>query len=281
MIGIISGLYSTFDIAAAKAEIINVKRCYKPILRDDIAEHNKYADMLLKKLEGKYSAKEKGYYKAILNAVSGKLGQSKPISERSNFLAYNILLGHSHLTMSKLFDKCSAPIIGMDTDSIFSQQDMTGKWFEVTDGEHTLPIRMDVKGKGDLAFFRSKRYIMRGEISCYGAHGWRYFIEDYLKMFNGDLTELDTRIDVKHTLLTRQKEALKLAKGRWRTRPEHLTLDKIKELLTADDKRQRANYDSYGLVMERKNEPSKAWNYDEYMAAAEYDFLEIFNKPNY
>jgi hypothetical protein len=281
MIGTISGLYNTFDIAAAKAEIINVKRCYKPTFRDDLSEHNKYADMLIKKLEGKYSAEEKGYYKAIMNAASGKLGQSKPISEHSNFLAYNILLGHSHLTMSRLFDKCSAPIIGMDTDSIFSTMDMSGKWFDISDGERTLPIRMDVKGKGDLAFFRSKRYIINGELSCYGAHGWRYWIEDYIKMFNGDLTELDTRIDIKHTLLTRQREAIKMAKGRWRTRPEHLTLDKIKELLTADDKRQRDNSDSYGMVMERKNVSSKAWNYDDYMASAESDFLEIFNKPAY
>lgn len=279
MTGSISGLYSTFDIAAAKAEIINVKRCYKPIFREDKAEHDKYADMLMKKLEGKFGSKEKGYFKAILNAVSGKLGQSKPVSERSNFLAYNILLGHSHLVMSKLFDKCCAPIIGMDTDSIFSRADMSGKWFKVSDGERSLPIRMDVKGKGDLAFFRSKRYIMVGELSCYGAHGWRYWIEDFKKMFNGNLTELDTRIDIKHTLLTRQKEAIKMAKGRWRTRPEHLTLDKIKELLSADDKRQRDNYDSYGLVMLRKNVPSKAWNYDDYMATAECDFLGIFLKP--
>jgi len=281
MIGTISGLYNTFDIAAAKAEIINVKRCYMPIFRDDVAEHNKYADMLLKKLEGKYSAEEKGYYKAIMNAASGKLGQSKPISERSNFLAYNILLGHSHLVMSRLFDKCSAPIIGMDTDSIFSTMNMSGKWFDITDGERTLPIRMDVKGKGDLAFFRSKRYIINGELSCYGAHGWRYFVEDYKRMFNGDLTELDTRIDIKHTLLTRQRAALTMAKGRWRTRPEHLTLDKIKELLTADDKRQRENSDSYGLVMKHINAPSRAWNYDDYMASAESDFLEIFNKSTY
>lgn len=276
MTGHISGLYSTFDIAAAKAEVLHVKRCYKPVFRDDSSQHNKYAEMLLKKLEGKLDTKEKGYYKAILNSVSGKLGQSHPIGERSNFLAYNILLGHSHLIMSKLFDRCHSPIIGMDTDSIFSQQDMSGKWFELTDGEYTVPVLMDIKGKGDLAFFRSKRYIMKGEISCYGAHGWRYFIEDYLKLFDGTITELDTRIDIKHTLLTRQKEALKMAKGRWKTRPEHLSLDKIKELLMADDKRQRETYDSYQLVMERRNISSKAWNFDEYVANAEYDFLGLF-----
>jgi len=74
----------------------------------------------------------------------------------------------------------------------------------------------------------------------------------------------------------RQKEALKMAKGRWKTRPEHLSLDKIKELLMADDKRRRETYDSYQLVMERRNISSKAWNFDEYVANAEYDFLGLF-----
>jgi hypothetical protein len=275
MTGQISGLYSTFDIAAAKAEILNVRRCYMPTFRDSRVEHDAYADLLTKKLEGKFAEQEKGYYKAILNAVSGKLGQAHPVGERSNFLAYNILLGHSHLIMSRLFDKCSSPILGMDTDSIFSQQDMSGTWFELSDGERCFPVRMDVKGKGDLAFYRSKRYIMHGEKSCFAAHGWRYFLEDYLKLFNGTITELDTRIDIKHTLPTRQREALMMAKGRWRTRPEHLDLEKLKSLLTADDKRCREDYDSYGLVMQKKSMPSHAWNYDDYMANAEADTLGV------
>jgi hypothetical protein len=275
MTGRISGLYSTFDLAAAKAEILNVKLCAKPTFREDDAEHNKYADMLMRKLEGKFSHEEKGYYKAILNAVSGKLGQAHPVGEKSNFLAYNILLGHSHLVMSMLFDKCSAPIIGMDTDSIFSQQDMSGTWFNVSDGQRTYPIRMDVKGRGDLAFFRSKRYIMKGEVSCYGSHGWRYFIDDYLKLFDVSLTELDSRIDIRATLLTRQREALKMAKGRWLTRPQHLDLEKLKALLSADDKRSRESSDSYGLVMAKKSMGSRAWNLDDYMRDAESDFLGV------
>lgn len=275
MTGNVSGLYSTFDIAASKAEILNARRCYMPIFREDLTEHERYADMLMKKLEGKFGAQEKGYYKAILNAVSGKLGQSHPIGERSNFLAYNILLGHSHLIMSRLFDKCTAPILAMDTDSIFSQQDMSGKWFEVSDGERSFPIKMDAKGRGDLAFFRSKRYIMRGSLDCFGSHGWRYFLEDYLKLFSGTLTSLDTRIDVKRTLFTRQKEALKMAKGRWRTLPVRLDFEKIKLLLSADDKRKRKSSDSYGLVMEKKSVPSEAWNLDEYMATAETDYLGL------
>lgn len=276
MTGSISGLYNTFDLAAAHAELLYVKQCYKPIFRTETADHDKYADMLTRKLEGRCSATEKLYIKAVLNAVSGKLGQSHPRpSERSNFLAYNILLGHSHLVMSKLFDKCSSPILAMDTDSIFSQMDMSGKWFEVSDGNRMLPIRLDIKGRGDLNFYRPKRYIMKGALDCYAAHGWRYFVEDYLKLFDGTLTELDSRIDIKHTLLTRQHEALKMSKGRWRTRPEHLDLQKLTKLLSADQKRQRADYNSFQLVRAKRNMPSTAWDYDEYMRSAEDDVLQL------
>jgi hypothetical protein len=96
-----------------------------------------------------------------------------------------------------------------------------------------------------------------------GRQGWVYPYEDLIKLHDGTLTELLTRQDIKHTLLTRQKEALKMAKGRWRTKPVVLTLDKIKELLKADPKRERTIRDSYGLVMEHKSSPSKAWRYED------------------
>ena len=288
MTGVRSGLYSTFDLAASKAVLLHVEGCYKPIMRDDATEHNKYADMLMRKLEGKYNPREKGYYKAILNATSGKLGQSHPhITEKSNFLAYNILLGHSHLIMSKLFDKCKGDIIGMDTDSIFSQMNMSGTWFECSDGERSIPIRMDIKGKGDLAFFRSKRYIMAegvdangdliGENSCYGRHGWRYYLKDYFKLFNGGITELDTRRDVKATLLTREKAALKMTKGRWYNKPVHLSLADLKGLLSADIKCRRISLDSYGLLMEHRNQGSQPWNLQQYKRTAPYNLLKIIN----
>jgi hypothetical protein len=264
----ISGFYHTFDLASAKAEVIAIGQCYKPIFDSrNKSTHNKYADMLLKRLEGKMSKEEKMLAKAVLNSLTGKLGQSHPIARTSNFFAYNTLLAHSHFIMSKLFDKCPSQVLAMDTDSIFSQSDMSGKYFELTDGEHSIPIKMDVKGKGDLAFFRSKNYIMKtpnGDY-VYGRHGWMYFLEDFLKLFEGEITELTTRKDIKHTLLTREREALKMAKGRWRTKVVTLDLEKLKALLSADIKRKRTNYDSYQLVMERKKASSQAWNYEEIM----------------
>ena len=62
-------------------------------------------------------------------------------------------------------------------------------------------------------------------------------------------------MDIKHTLMTRQHEALKMAKGRWRTKPVVLKLDKLKALLSADAKRKRETFDSYDLVMNHKSIP--------------------------
>jgi hypothetical protein len=263
----IYGVYHSFDISASKAKVMHVLRAWKPIFREPDFYTRKYAELLAMRMDKPLDSEAKHFTKAVLNALSGKLGQAKPIASTSNFYAYNTLLAHSHLVMSLLFDKCPSEVLAMDTDSIFSHSDMSGKWFDVTDGEYTIPIKIGVKGKGDLAFFRSKRYILKGkEKTVFGAHGWRYFLEDYLKMFNGDITELTTRIDIKHTLLTRQKEALKMAKGRWRTKPITLDLTKLKELLTADAKRKRESYDSYQLIMERKSIPSQAWNYEELLS---------------
>ena len=263
----IYGVYHSFDISASKAKILHVLRAWKPIFRESDFYTRKYAELLAYRLEKPLDAEAKYFTKSILNSLSGKLGQAKPkIASTSNFYAYNTLLAHSHLTMSLLFDKCPSEVLAMDTDSIFSYSDMSGKWFEVTDGEYTIPINIGVKGRGDLTFFRSKRYILKGKETVFGAHGWRYFLEDYLKMFNGDITELTTRMDIKHTLMTRTREALKMAKGRWRTKPMTLDLEKLKELLTADVKRKRATYDSYQLVMEHKSIPSEAWNYEELLS---------------
>lgn len=265
--GTVQGFYHTFDIVAAKAEVLNVTHAYKPIFSRSRRIHDKFADYCLRRVEKRLNVDESMLAKAVLNALSGKLGQSHPIARTSNFYAYSTLLAYSHLIMSLLFDKCDAPIIAMDTDSIFAQRDMSGKYAELTDGNVTLPLIMEAKGKGDLAFFRSKSYILKGDETVYGRHAWRYWVEDFLKLWNGDVDTLTTRQDIKHTLLTREREALKMAKGRWRTKPLTLNLQKIKGLLQADLKRRRKDYDSYGMVRSRKNVSSVAWRYEDILAA--------------
>jgi len=268
--GRIQGLYHTFDLAASKAKVLHVAHAYRPVFASVMPlAHETYRDMLMRRLEGPISEDEKRFSKAVLNSLSGKLGQSHPISSTSNFFAYSTILAHSHLIMSTLFDRCPSKILAMDTDSIFSASDMTGKHFEIAG----LPLYVDAKGKGDLAFFRSKTYILKGEGEpVYGRHGWLYFLEDFLKLPDGP-TEILTRGDIKHTLLSRQKEAQKMAKGRWRTKPVTLDLPKIKSLLTADSKRARQSYDSYQLLLEHKNADSAAWCYEDIMC------MDIGNDP--
>ena len=168
--------------------------------------------------------------------------------------------------MSTLFDKCPTPILGMDTDSIFSATDMSGTYSNLTDGELTLPIILEVKGKGELASFRAKTYMMRQEgkpIRVYGRHAWHYFIEDYFKLWENPALPLKTRISVKHTLKTRQKRALKLPLGFWDEKPVELTRDKLRELLKADLKRARRTYDSYSLFEQRKSQSSEPYVLDD------------------
>jgi hypothetical protein len=272
--GIVSGLYHSFDLAAAKARPLFIARAFKPVFSDDTAMHDKYTGLLLRRLEGQMNNIEKMGAKALLNSTYGKLGQAIPVvAPTSNFFAFSTILAHSHFTMSRLFDRCHAAIVGTDTDSIFSTSDMAGKHFELTDGENGIPIILDVKGRGDLVYFRSKNYILltkeqqsqlrraeRIDSVVFGRHGWQYFKEDFFKLFDGTVTELHTRRDIKHTLATREKDALQLEIGRWRTRPETLDLARLKELLRADTKRKRATYDSYDLVMQRKSSESRAWS---------------------
>jgi len=268
--GVVQGLYHTFDIAAAKAEVLYVTHAYKPIFTPVMPDaHDAYRDMLMRRLDGSMSPDEKMFSKAVLNSLTGKLGQSHPISSTSNFFAYSTVLAHSHLIMSALFDRCSSKILAMDTDSIFSTSDMTGQHFTISG----LPLFVESKGKGDLAFFRSKNYILKGEGEpVYGRHGWLYFLEDFFKLLDGP-TEILTRGDIKHTLLTRQLEAKKMARGRWRTKPVTLDLSKLKALLWADLKRARQSYDSYQLLLDHKSMDSTAWRYEDIMS------MDIGNDP--
>jgi hypothetical protein len=233
--------------------------------------------MLIKRVEGKMDDRESRFSKAVLNSTYGKLGQSHPEATTTNYPAFSTILAHSHLIMSKLFDLCPTPILGMDTDSIFSATDMTGKYGELTDGEYSVPLLMEVKGKGELASFRAKTYMMRQEgkpIRVYGRHAWHYFLEDYFRLWENPEFPFTTRIDVKHTLKTRTKQALKLPLGFWCEKPVKLTKKKVSELLKADGKRKRETYDSFKLFQERKNQPSEPYVMDEIL------FDSTFNYPS-
>jgi len=264
--GKVTGMFHSFDVAAARAKTIWIAKAYRPTFdpsRDSAQQ--KFNQMLLNRVEGRLDSREARFAKAVLNSTYGKLGQSHPESPTTNFPAFTTILAHSHLIMSNLFDQCPTPILGMDTDSIFSATDMSGKYGDLTDGELSLPIIMEVKGKGELAAFRSKSYMMREEgkpITVYGRHCWHYFVEDYFKLWENPEFPFMTRIQVKHTLKTRQKAALKLPLGFWDEKPVKLTRQKVCDLLEADLKRARLTYDSYTLFESRKSVSSQPYNMD-------------------
>lgn len=288
------GWYNTFDIMAAKVSKISAIKCYRPVFYGADGEWRQklFNELLLHRLHDDYVPDLKDLVKAVMNSSSGKLAGAKPeVGATSNFLAYNMLLGYSHLIMSRLFDASKAKFgsfaepLGMDTDSIFCHARLDGDWFRVGDGVgNEADVGVAVKGinmdgvvsAGDLAFFRSKRYILwdkkrkrvDGVNPVFARTGWFYPFEDYINLYSAELNELKTRIDIKHTLLSETKAAQIIPYGHWLHRLEVLDLAKIKSLLMADRKRKRDNdnYDSYGLVRRKECAGSRAWTLDETMS---------------
>ena len=276
VIGNVIGLFHTFDIASAKAKVVTSNKAFRPLFnKKRQTAHNKYVDLLTRRLEGKLDSRESRFAKAVLNSTYGKLGQSHPEARTTNYPAYSTILAHSHLIMSKLFDQSPTPILGMDTDSIFNQTDMTGEYGELTDGEHTIPLIMEVKGKGDLAMFRAKTYMIRdgdNPIRVFGRHTWNYFVEDFFSLWNRTEYPFISRIEVKHTLKTKQKKALELPLGFWCHKVVNLTEKKITTLLQADNKRERVSYDSFSLFQNRRNQNSEPYIMDKILYDPEFDY---------
>jgi hypothetical protein len=298
MTGHISGTYNTFDLCAAKAEVRSVEQIWRPVYGGpNTTGHEKFCKMLNEKLgkNGPPDLPKEAYEllkqkaKCTLNGATGKLVQSHPVVvATTNFPAHSLLIGFSHLLLSKLFDMYGGTICGCDTDSIFGLRDFSGHKFDVGNGEESFPVMLSIKGYGDLSLFRSKMYIHWnpnaaeefGLNPAYAAHGWDYCVEDFIDLLDGKIQRLDTRMDVKHTLLTRQEAAQSIPFGRWYSEKRSLGLADLQRLLKADLKRDRDSYDSYSLVGQQKNQPSNAWNLDSYFAASnEDDFLELRNPP--
>jgi hypothetical protein len=283
MTGKFAGFYHTFDLAAAKAKVIDAYACYRPRWNVNALYHEKLAKMFEAKLNGKLSKEDNIFYKAVMNSASGKLGQgcsywkygnrkSSRNSETnasttdgfssfpattSNYFAYNTLLAHSHYTMSRLYDFCKAKYaktpIYTDTDSIMLQGvDMSGTHFEYDDGVRKIPITLDVKAHGNLSLFRSKRYILdvSEDVDGYvkdgfAYHGWKYDRDSFLALRYGNVGWIDTRMSIKSTAHTRVKDALKMELGRWYNRPVRLGYKDIVRLLSSDTKRNRGCKENY------------------------------------
>jgi hypothetical protein len=297
MTGAFPGFFNTFDLATAKAKIIHAEACFKPTFNPDATYHEKLSKMYFDKLSGKLSKEESIFAKAVMNSASGKLGQGtsyrKGSNENgtfpaatSNYFTYNTLLAHSHFTMSRLYDLCKSKPVYTDTDSLMIDYDMSGTPFYYSDGVRDIPITLDVKAHGDLSLFRSKRYILDiskdadGYIKDgFASHGWKYDRESYLALRYGNISQLDTRLQIKSTAHTRTKEALRMELGRWYNKPITLTTDDIIRLLSADTKRNRGcndSYNSYKLVSERRSMDSIAWTSKDQYAIPDVADPEFF-----
>jgi len=255
--GFVQGLYNTFDLVSANAKIHQVYKCYKPVFRKGLNSiHNKYLEKFMEKRSKNITIPRKKYLKSLLNTLSGKLGQQRPVIARhTNFPAYSTLLAYSHYIMRWLMNDCHGKIIGMDTDSIFSNLKMEGEFYNI----NNIPIEMDLKGEGKLFFARSKMYAWVGTTKYKNAwHGWRYNYKDYPKLINEIYAskKIPNKISIlmqkKKTLKTREKSLANLPSGYWFDIERDLSAFDILMLMKCDDKRSRYNFNSLELLKDRQ-----------------------------
>jgi hypothetical protein len=267
VIGTVKGFYHTHDLASADAEIMEVKRCFRPVFDWDNPDlqklHHDYREAVEKRLTGELSGIESSLLKAGMNALGGQLGRLKPFACRhTNFPAYSSLLATSHSIMSNSFAEYiqkGGTIYGMDTDSIMGSINIEGQHGKL-DG---LPIIFHIQAKGEGALFRPKRYIIRETLEngshrfISAKHGWRYDWKHFDELYETP-DFLETTKQVRRTLKVREKLALTLEIGHWFEKPVKLENEDLRRLLSAGKKRWREEYDSYELFRQRLTVSSKA-----------------------
>jgi hypothetical protein len=264
----IRGVYNTMDLLASNSKIKKVYSCWKPIYSEEADawnRHKKYKELFFKKINDTFTTSaEKLLGKGILNALTGKYGQAKPcLSACTNYPAYSSLLANSHLVMSELFRKFNF-IAYIDTDSIFTDVEDTGEFFNV-DG---IPIILDCKNKGDIFIIRSKMYSWKdpknNKYDTY--HAWKGQQSDFTKLikqtFNSEKIPNDYNITIQKTATpnTREKQMQKTPLGYFWKEEKNLNQTKLKALLHADPKRQRPTYNSLQLIAEHTHAESKPHN---------------------
>jgi len=251
--GELTGLFHTYDLEAAKAEIRRLDFGLKPVFTNDRSLHDRYAKLTTQRVEGSIAdVIERMAAKEVLNASLGSLGMSRPQpSTRSNFPAYSTGLAMSHLIMSRILDGLPKPIHYMDTDSAFTETRRTGVMFELTDlsGEWRVPVILDDKGFGEHPLiFRSKHYYLNPDE--YAIHAMQFEPKDWLRIVQTLPTETVVTRQIRGTLRTRSRKAAELQFGRWYYETLERKLPELIETFHADDKRVRETYDSYGLARE-------------------------------
>jgi len=128
----------------------------------------------------------------------------------------------------------------------------------------TVPITVDVKGTSraeGAVIFRGKMYYQSPDNQA--ASGWKPNPRFFGEIVEGKLRTAGVERQVIRKWKTRDRSVTVLKVGRWHIKKERYDLDTIKRLFRADDKRHRANYDSYQLFLDGERQGSRAWTLDE------------------
>jgi len=245
----IYGIYHTFDIIASKMKIHKVISCWRAIKKDCYA-HKKYSETYRERIKSKNKYKN-AELKLILNSATGKLGQKKPVlAAHTNFFAYTTVLSYAHMMLRKLADETNI-VIGCDTDSIFSDDDLTMELDKI----NGYSIRSDLKGYGDLVYFRSKLYTYL-DLKNYAGHAIKYNHNDFFQaILSHEMNKLFYQKT--HTFKSRDGQVQDIPFGYWIRNSE---IPNYEMLLKADTKRQRENYNSLQLFLDKERSESKSYS---------------------
>lgn len=253
--GIVNGTYHTFDLV--DSEILKVFHCYKPVFKDTPV-HNKFRNTYFERLKTENKSRKKEL-KVLLNTLTGKLGQYKPIPTLySNYPAYSTIYAASHLLLRILRRELKGNWYGCDTDSVFSDNFIKGEFTNV----NNYSVTTSIKAQGKLAYFRSKLYYYLDN-NTLAYNGIRYKPKDFFNSaIHGEFNNILT-MQKRKTIKSRDSETENKNIGYWINKKIQIPQQDYNRLLTADNKRDRDNYDSLTLVLEKTYSSSKNWTVDE------------------
>jgi hypothetical protein len=250
--GRVRGFYHTYDLRAANAHVVRIRRCCKPLRDPSLGLHDRYLEAYQKRLNS--HGVDDTYLKAVLNALIGKLGARVPQPSRvANYPAYSTILAASHNMMSDLLHRVKQPFY-MDTDSVFTDRELETDLGELDGIAH----RLRLKASGDCAVLAAKRYSFRNS-PRHARLGWRYNPGAFYDAIWSDRDVYHVTKELRHTLFTREKAAQTMPLGCWVHAPRDLTREKVDLLLAADTKRVRQTYNSRELVREGRSIPSESY----------------------
>jgi len=276
-----NAIYNILDLEASNATIEKCEAVIVPIFDLNQKRLMRHFEELAKiKLLKEYKSEvEKFAIKNTTNSTSGILGKSHPqFGATTNIPAYNTLLAQSHLYMSQIFHTHHTkqnPVLYTDTDSFFWHKPVDKVIedcipyptlpFEIFE---TVPLEVGVRGVSrpeGTVIFRGKMYYQNENSMAFS--GWKPYPQYFIKIVESKPHEINVERQVNRKWKTRDRSIASLRIGRWHIKQEKWNIVKLKMILRADTKRKRPTQDSYQLFLDDKSASSRAWTYDESIAA--------------